>query len=131
MRIFTLQKEYYIIMQFYQTAFAQTAEGTAQAAAQPGPIASLLPFILLIALFYFLFIRPNIKRQKEHKNLVDSLAVGDEVVTNNGMIGKVHEIQGNVTTIDFGSTKIKFQKHAIQTILPKGTVDGSPDSPSS
>lgn len=93
------------------------------AAAQPNPLMSFLPLILIFVVMYFLLIRPQIKRQKEHKKLVDALAKGDEVLTSGGLIGRVVELTDAFITIEIAEgTSVLVQRSAVTTVLPKGTI---------
>lgn len=98
----------------------------AYAQAPGGPAGALSPIIMLIAMvaiFYFLVMRPQAKRAKEHKSLLEGLAKGDEVVTAGGVLGKVTDLGENFITLDVGnSVEIKFQRHQIASLVPKGTV---------
>lgn len=101
-------------------AWAQTAT---QAPAQASLMAQMLPLVLLLVVFYFLLIRPQMKRAKEHRNLLGSLAKGDEVVTSGGVIGKVREIGENLLIVEIADkVEIRVQKQAITSVLPKGTM---------
>jgi preprotein translocase subunit YajC len=98
----------------------------APAAGAPNPIMTFLPLILLFVVFYFLMIRPQMKRQKEHRNMVAALSKGDEVVTNGGIAGKVDEVGESFITVEIApNVKIKLQKSAVQQVLPKGTLKSS------
>lgn len=102
---------------FIASAHAQDA------AAQPGGLMSFLPLIIIFVIFYFLLIRPQMKRAKEHKNLVASLGVGDEVVTNGGLLGKITKVGESFVTVELAdNVVIKIQRHAIASVMPKGTV---------
>ena len=95
----------------------------AQDAAQPGGLMSFLPLIVIFIIFYFLLIRPQMKRAKEHKALVSQLANGDEVVTNGGLLGRITNVGESFVTVEVAdNVQIKVQRHAIASILPKGTV---------
>lgn len=102
------------------------ADAVAQAEAAPPPGGGIMQIVMLAGLFavmYFLLIRPQKKRQKEHQQLVESVAKGDEVVLTSGMLGKVVEVGEVYLTVDVGSdVKLKFQKAAIHAVLPKGTI---------
>lgn len=92
-------------------------------AAQPDPIMSFLPLIVLFALFYFMIIRPQMKRAKEQKKMQDSIAKGDEVITSGGQLGKVVKVSEQYITLDIGGGAVShFQRGAVQTVLPKGTI---------
>jgi preprotein translocase subunit YajC len=93
------------------------------AGSQTSGFASFLPLIILFAVFYFLLIRPQSKRAKEHKNMVASLAVGDEVITNGGILGTITSIDENYATLEIASNvEIKVQRPSISTVVPKGTI---------
>ena len=99
------------------------ASAHAQDAAPQGGLMSFLPLIIIFVIFYFLLIRPQMKRAKEHKNLVAALNVGDEVVTNGGLLGKITKVGESFVTVELGENmKIKIQKHAIASVMPKGTI---------
>jgi len=100
-------------------AFAQSSGGVGG----DGGLVTLLPIILMFVLLYFLMIRPQIKRQKEHKQMVDGLAKGDEVVTSGGVLGKITEIGDMYVSLEIApNTEISVQRNAVQTLLPKGTM---------
>ena len=90
-----------------------------------GSLVHMLPMlVLLVAVFYFLLIRPQSKRAKEHKQLLSDLSVGDEIVTTGGVVGRVVKLKDGFFVLATGkSVEMYFQKNAIHTILPKGTVD--------
>ena len=98
----------------------------AQAAGAPasgGFGMSLLFPILLIGVMYFLMIRPQMKRQKEHRSMLEKLAKGDEVLTNGGIAGTVTDIGENFITVEIAdNVRIRVQKAAIANVLPKGTL---------
>lgn len=78
--------------------------------------------IALFAIFYFLLIRPQQKRQKEHRNMVSELAKGDEVVTMGGLLGKITSVDDNFLTVQVAKdTEVKVQKASVQAMMPKGT----------
>lgn len=96
----------------------------AQAAAPEGnALMGMLPIILMFVILYFLMIRPQMKRQKEHRNLIAALAKGDEVVTAGGILGKVSKVAEQYVTVEIAAnTEITVQKSAVTTVLPKGTL---------
>ena len=98
----------------------------AQAAtAQPqgGGMSLILMMGVLFGLMYFMMIRPQMKRQKEHRALVAGLAKGDEVVTNGGIAGRVDELGETFVTIEIAANvKVKVQKGSVQQVLPKGSL---------
>ena len=97
----------------------------AQAAAtggEPG-FMGLLPIVLMFVLLYFLMIRPQMKRGKEAKAMVESLQKGDEVITAGGVLGRISKISEAYITLEIApNTEISIQKAAVQTLLPKGTL---------
>ena len=100
------------------SAYAQAAGG-----AQPNALVQLLPLVLIFVVFYFLLIRPQAKRAKEHKAMVAALAVGDEVVTSGGMLGKITETGDQFLTVEIADgVRVKVQRHTVGTVLPKGTL---------
>ncbi len=83
----------------------------------------LLPIILMFVLLYFLMIRPQMKRAKEQKAMIESLQKGDEVITAGGVLGKISRISDAYVSIEVAAnTEISVQKAAVQTLLPKGTL---------
>ncbi len=99
------------------------ASAYAQDAAPQGNLLSFLPLIVIFVVFYFLLIRPQMKRAKEHKALVTQLATGDEVVTTGGMLGKITSVGDSFVTIELAeNVKVKLQKHAVASVMPKGTI---------
>jgi len=96
--------------------------GTA-AAQSPDPLASLLLPIGLVVLFYFFLIRPQSKRQKEQKKMVNDLQKGEEVLTSGGILGKIININDDFITLEIAKDiSITMQKTAVQNIMPKGTI---------
>ena len=99
------------------------ASAYAQDAAPQGGLLSFLPLIVIFVVFYFLLIRPQMKRAKEHKQLVSQLATGDEVVTTGGILGRVTHVGDSFITLELAdNVKIKIQKHAVASVMPKGTI---------
>ena len=101
------------------------AEGPAPAAAASpgGSLMGFLPLVVIFVIFYFLLIRPQTKRAKEHKAMVDGLAKGDEVVTNGGILGRISQAGDTYVSVDIAEgVTVKVQRHAISVVLPKGTV---------
>ena len=82
--------------------------------------------ILIIVVFYFLLIRPQSKRAKEHRNLLANISVGDEVVTTGGILAKVLKLRDNFVVVQVsGDVQLTLQKSSIAQVLPKGTIDAS------
>lgn len=102
------------------------AEAYAEGApAAPGgdPMTGMLFFVGMIVIFYFLLIRPQQKRAKEHRKMVEAIGKGDEVVTNGGVLGKIVEVGEQYLTIEIADgVNIKVQRHAVATVLPKGSL---------
>ena len=100
------------------------ASAYAQDAASPqGGLLSFLPLIVIFVVFYFLLIRPQMKRAKEHRQLVSQLSNGDEVVTNGGILGRITNVGESFVTLELAdNVKIKIQKHAVASVMPKGTI---------
>ncbi|TAM08126.1 MAG: preprotein translocase subunit YajC [Paraburkholderia sp.] len=106
-------------MSFISNAFAQ---GSAAGGAESS-LMSFLPLILMFAVLYFIMIRPQMKRQKEHRNMLANMAKGDEVVTSGGIVGKVTKVGEAYVDVEVADgTEITVQKSAVSTILPKGTI---------
>ena len=95
----------------------------AEPAAQQGGFMQLVPLVVIFVLFYFMLIRPQMKRAKEQKNMLEALQKGDEVATASGMIGKVSKVGENYVHLDVAdNVTILVQKAAIAALLPKGTI---------
>ena len=104
---------------FISDAMAQAAS---DGAASPGLEGLILP-VGLIVILYFLMIRPQMKRQKEHKKLVEALAKGDEVQTEGGMMGKITDIGDNFIKVAVAEgIEVKFRRQAVAAVMPKGTL---------
>lgn len=103
----------------FSSAYAQ------QSAEGGGGIGTLVLLALVFALFYFMLILPQQRKTKRHRQMLTALAKGNEVVTVGGVLGRVVEIHDSFVTLDTGNdTVLTFQKQSIQTLLPKGTIDG-------
>ena len=106
---------------FISNAYAQTAGGTGF----DGNLMSFLPIVMMFVVLYFLMIRPQMKRQKEQKAMMDALGKGDEVVTSGGLLGKVVKVNDAYVTVEVSEgNEVVVQKSAITTLLPKGTLKG-------
>ena len=100
------------------------AHAQSAAAATPG-IADFLPLIIIGILFWFMLIRPQMKRAKEQKKMLSELTKGDEVVTASGQLGKVVKISDQYVSIEIADGVVTHvQKQSIQTLMPKGTIKG-------
>jgi len=99
------------------------AQAAAPASGTGGMLSTLLLPIVFIAVMYFLMIRPQMKRQKEHRGMLDKLQRGDEVITSGGIAGTVSDIGDNVVTVEISSgVQVRVQRGAIANVLPKGTL---------
>jgi preprotein translocase subunit YajC len=105
---------------FIADAYAQAA---APAPSQSSALFQILFLGGLFVVFYFLAIRPQRKRQKEHSDLVAALAKGDEVITSSGILGKVNKVDDDYVTLQVAdNVELKFQKSSVHAVLPKGTL---------
>jgi preprotein translocase subunit YajC len=103
---------------FISSAFAQTAGGDMQSS-----LMSMLPLVLMFVVLYFVMIRPQMKRQKEHRTMIEALAKGDEVVTSGGVIGKVTKLGDAYLGVEIAAgVEVQVQRSAVVQVLPKGTV---------
>ena len=104
---------------FISPAFAQAAAG----ADTQSTLMNMLPLVLMFVVLYFVMIRPQMRKQKEHKAMVEALAKGDEVVTAGGMLGKVSKLGETTIGVEIASgVEIQLQRSAVVQVLPKGTV---------
>ena len=102
---------------FFENAWAQGG------ATGGDSVLSFLPLIIIFVVFYFLLIRPQSKKQKEHQEMISSLEVGNEVVTAGGVLGKIKEINDQYVQLQISeSVIIKVQRHTIGALMPKGTI---------
>lgn len=102
---------------FISDAMAAAPEG------QGDPLMSFLPLIIIFIVFYFLLIRPQSKKAKEHKQMVEALAKGDEVVTNGGLLGRITKIGDNFIELEVAEgTCVRVQRQAVSNLMPKGTI---------
>ena len=99
-------------------------EAWAQGAALPGAdLWSMLPIILMFVVLYFLMIRPQMKRAKEHKTMVEALQKGDEVVAAGGVLGKIIKVSDSYVTLQIAANvEVQVQRPSVQLILPKGSI---------
>ena len=108
---------------FIADAWAEGAAAGAQA--QAGGWEGLIPLLILFVIFYFLLIRPQQKKVKEHKQLVESLKKGDEVTTYGGLVGKIRELDENFIDLEIAPNVIvKVERQNVARLLPKGTLAG-------
>jgi len=103
-----------------ETAMAQAAGA---GAAQPNFLVQMAPLALLFVVFYFLMIRPQTKRAKEHREMLSKLQSGDEVVTSGGLLGRITDVGETFVSVEVASgVTIKVQKAQVSQLMPKGTV---------
>jgi preprotein translocase subunit YajC len=102
---------------FISDAMAQGAE------AQGGTLELILPLLLMFGIFYFLLIRPQQKKAKEHKKMIEAIGKGDEIITNGGLLAKISSVDDNFLTCKIAdNVEVKIQRHAVTSVLPKGTI---------
>ncbi len=102
------------------SAWAQSAPA---ASGQTGAIMQMLPLLLIFVVFYFLLIRPQTKRAKEHRAMVAALGKDEEVATSGGILGRITELSDQFLTIEIADgVRVKVQRHTVSQVLPKGTI---------
>ena len=105
---------------FISNAYAQTA---AAGSSLQDSLMGMLPLVLMFVVLYFIMIRPQMKKQKEHRSMVEALAKGDEVVTSGGLLGRVSSVSDSFLGVEIASgVEVKVQRQAVVQVLPKGTV---------
>jgi preprotein translocase subunit YajC len=105
---------------FISNAYAQAAPA---AAAGGSSLTSLLPLVLMFVVLYFIMIRPQMKRQKEHKAMIEAIGKGDEVVTGGGLMGKVTKVAENQIGLEIAAgVEVQCQRSSVVQVLPKGTL---------
>lgn len=108
---------------FISSAFAQSAPAAAGGGDIGSSLMSMLPLLLMFVVLYFVMIRPQMKRQKEHKAMIDALAKGDEVATVGGLLGKISRIGDTTLGLELASgVEVHLQRSAVVQVLPKGTI---------
>ncbi|MFN4117791.1 preprotein translocase subunit YajC [Acidovorax sp.] len=109
---------------FISSAFAQTAPAAAAGGGDMmSSLTSMLPLVLMFVVLYFVMIRPQMKRQKEHRAMIDALAKGDEVATAGGIMGKVTRLSEGSLHIEISEgVEVQMQRSAVVQVLPKGSV---------
>ncbi len=104
--------------------FISPAHAAGGAAQQPSLMANILMIAVFVAIFYFLIWRPQAKRAKEHRNLVDSLGVGSEVVFAGGLMGRITKIEGDFAVVELNrGNEVKIQRASVISVLPEGTLN--------
>lgn len=108
---------------FIASAFAQTAPAAATGGDLQSTLMSMLPLLLMFAVLYFVMIRPQMKKQKEHRAMIDALAKGDEVITAGGLLGKVSKLGEAYVGVELADgVEVQLQRNAVVQVLPKGTL---------
>ena len=108
---------------FISNAFAQTAPAAASGGDMGSSLMSMLPLVLMFVVLYFIMIRPQMKKQKEHRAMIDALAKGDEVVTAGGLLGKVSTLTDSYIGLQIANgVEVQMQRSAVVQVLPKGTI---------
>ena len=106
---------------FISTAHAQTAPAAATGGAE-STLYSLLPLVLMFVVLYFIMIRPQMKKQKEHKAMIEAITKGDEVVVAGGLLGRVAKMGDSFISVEIASgVEVQVQRGAVAQVLPKGT----------
>ncbi|WP_310462572.1 preprotein translocase subunit YajC [Sphaerotilus sp.] len=105
---------------FISNAYAQTAGA---AAGGMSSLTQMLPLVLMFVVLYFIMIRPQMKKQKEHKAMIDAIGKGDEVVTGGGLLGRITKVDEQYVSVEIaGNVVVQLQRSAVVQVLPKGTI---------
>jgi preprotein translocase subunit YajC len=108
---------------FISSAFAQTAPAAAAGGDMQSTLMGMLPLVLMFVVLYFVMIRPQMKKQKEHRAMIDALAKGDEVATAGGLLGTVSKMGENYLGLEVASgVEVQVQRSAVVQVLPKGSI---------
>jgi preprotein translocase subunit YajC len=108
---------------FISSAFAQTVPAAAAGGDMQSSLMSMLPLVLMFVVLYFVMIRPQMKKQKEHRTMIEALAKGDEIVTVGGVLGKVSKLGDNYVTLEIAANvEVQIQRSAVVQVLPKGSI---------
>lgn len=108
---------------FISSAFAQTVPAAAAGSDMQSTLMSMLPLVLMFVVLYFVMIRPQMKKQKEHRAMIDALAKGDEVATGGGLLGTVTKLGDSYVTLEVAAgVEIQIQRSAVVQVLPKGSI---------
>ena len=111
------------MLEFFSELLIPSAMAQA-AGEQPSVLASILPLVFIVVIFWLLIIRPQMKRTKQHRELVSNLAVDDEIVSAGGLLGKVTEVGDNFIKVELADdVLVKMQKSSVGQVVPKGTFD--------
>ena len=108
---------------FISSAFAQTVPAATAGGDMQSSLMSMLPLVLMFVVLYFVMIRPQMKKQKEHRTMIDALAKGDEIVTVGGILGQVSKLGDNYVTLEIAANvEVQIQRSAVVQVLPKGSI---------
>jgi preprotein translocase subunit YajC len=108
---------------FISSAFAQTAPAAAAGGDIQSSLMGMLPLVLMFVVLYFVMIRPQMKKQKEHRTMIDALAKGDEIATAGGLLGKVTKLNETSLSLEVANgVEVQIQRSAVVQVLPKGSV---------
>ncbi len=109
---------------FISSAFAQTAPAAAAGGGDMlSSLTSMLPLVLMFVVLYFVMIRPQMKKQKEHRTMIEAIAKGDEVATAGGLLGKITKLGESYLTLEVAAgVEVQLQRSAIVQVLPKGAI---------
>jgi preprotein translocase subunit YajC len=108
---------------FISTAFAQTAPAAAGGSDMMSSLTGMLPLVLMFVVLYFVMIRPQMKKQKEHRTMIEAIAKGDEVATAGGLLGKITKLGEAYLTLELApGVEVQLQRSAIVQVLPKGAI---------
>jgi preprotein translocase subunit YajC len=109
---------------FISSAFAQTAPAAAATGGDMmSTLSGMLPLVLMFVVLYFVMIRPQMKKQKEHRTMIDALAKGDEIATAGGMLGKVTKLGDAYVSLEIANgVEVQLQRSAVVQVLPKGSI---------
>ena len=108
---------------FISSAFAQAAPAAAAEGGMMSSLTSMLPLVLMFVVLYFVMIRPQMRKQKEHRSMIEALAKGDEVATAGGLLGKVSRLGEGYLTLEIApGVEVQLQRSAVVQVLPKGTA---------
>ena len=108
---------------FISSAFAQTAPAAAAGGDMQSSLMSMLPLVLMFVVLYFVMIRPQMRKQKEHRSMIEALAKGDEIVTSGGLLGKVSKMGDSYLSLEVANgVELQVQRSAVVQVLPKGSI---------
>jgi preprotein translocase subunit YajC len=108
---------------FISSAFAQAVPAAAASGDMQSSLMGMLPLVLMFVVLYFVMIRPQMKKAKDHKNMIEALGKGDEVVTAGGVLGKVTKLTESFVSVEVANgVELQLQRSSVVQVLPKGTI---------